>query len=375
MRKVLISLVVMLSVVFIASMCFAEEAGFDVGGVSLSEGGMDMHGYYEFEFIDAENANTTFDAHKIVLWFGKAINDKVYLSTELEYEHFPRLDDNAGSEEGGDGEFKVDSAQVSITPVENSRLYAGVYYVPFGIEYESYPGHKNKLISRPKAMKGNDIIPGTWSDVGIGLEQKIAGVGKLDIYTMNGDAHHGGVSRDSKSSEGGNSKSVGARISVTEAVKGLNIGASYVTGRYDYEPGTDEAMDSSRWGAHLNADIDQLAGGGLLGLNLIFEIVGGSDDLDSAVAGQDRDVEGLYAQLSCSPVEKAELIVRFDAYDDDSEIDDNENTAVSVGIGYDIYDHTKLKVEYQMNDEGDANKVGGEDVDNDVLALQLVVDW
>lgn len=371
MKKLLVVLVILLQVIFVSSLCFA----FDVEGVTLgNDDGMLIKGYYEFELIDAENANTTFDAHKVVLHFSKqVVPNKVYVAAELEFEHFPRLDDSANSETGGDGELKLDSAIISIEATDTTRAYCGVFYVPFGIEFESYPGHKNKLITRPKAMKSNNIINGTWNDVGVAVEQKIAGVGKFDLYTVNGDANHGGVSRDSKTDEGGNSKSVGARISVTEAVKGLNIGASYVTGRYDYDAAGDD-MESKRWGIHVNVNLDELIGSAM-GATLITEVVGGTDELDSSIAGEDRDVSGLYVQLSLKPAGPCEIVVRHDIYDNDSEVDDNENTATSIGFSHELYDHTKLKLEYQMNEEGKANEVAGEQVDNDQVIVGVVVDW
>ena len=193
MKKVLIILVVLVNIILLSSLCFAEE--FDLGEVSLNSGGMEMHGYYEFEYRDAQRSNDTFDAHKITVWIGKKISDEVYVSSEFEYEHFPRLED------------------------------AG--------------------------------------------EQR----------------------------------------------------------------------------------------------------VGGSGELDSSVDGKDREVSGYYAQLGLKPVENVELAVRYDVYDNDTEKTENENTAATVGVGIDIYKHTKLKAEYQWNEEE------GSEVDNNAGAVGIVVDW
>jgi len=379
MKKVLISLVVMLALMLTASLCLAE---FDLGQTSVSSSGMDIHGYYEFEYWDKQGDNETFDAHKIVIWMGKAVvPDKVYISAEFEYEHFPRLDGStnvtgtdtnadgnidtittSSSNTGGDGEFKVDSAILSITPVKDTRVFMGIFYVPFGIEWESYPGHKNKLITRPRAMKGNNIIKGTWSDVGIGVEQKIAGVGKVDLYGINGDAKNGGVAEDTN-----RSKSTGARVSLDSLVKGLNVGASYVTGRYN-DTGAGAALDSTRTGIHVKANISEILGGGLMDLTLIAENVTGKDE--GAVA--DTKVEGSYYQLSLKPIDKLEVAARYDMIDDNTDAVDNGETSTSVGLSYEIYDHTKLKIEHQANrEEADLGAAG----ENDVWVAGVAVDW
>jgi len=362
MKKVL-SLVLMLGMVLSASLCFAE---FDLGETSLGSG-MDIHGYYEFEYWDTQGERETFDAHKITIWMGKAVvPDKVFVSGEFEWEHFPRHNDAAADEAGGDGEIKLDSAQVSITPNNTCRAYVGVFYVPFGIEYESYPGHKNKLITRPIAFKGGkSIVPGTWSDVGIGFEHKIPSVGKIDVYAVNGDAVTGGVSRDNKA--GGNSaKSIGARISLDGLAEGINVGASYVSGRYSAD-GAVKDLDSERIGVHLRAGLP------VMGLTLITEYVQGTDDDASAVATKDAESEGLYVQLSIEPVSGLELVARYDEVDADTEVKAaNRDISKSVGIGYALYDHLKLKAEYQANGNPGADGVAGKD---DVVVVGLVADW
>ncbi len=411
MRKALLLLTTLLTLVLLASVSLAAEE-FDLGGVELgSSSGMDLHGYYEFEYWDTEGEYETFDAHKIVIWMGTDIvPGKVSVSAEFEYEHFPVLEPELEVETAtvgagddavdvvtevkheGSGEFKVDSAAISITPVKETRIFAGIFYVPFGIEYESYPGDKNKLITRPKVMKKGNIIKGTWTDVGIGIAQDIAGIADLDLYVINGDAASGGLAKDSN-----RNRSVGARLSVTP-LDGLRAGGSYVTGKYD------EAMEnvSNRWGAHLRIDGKDLYNCPLSSV-IIAEVVGGKDE--NAIAGsateigdgatapapEDRDVSGYYAQLSFSPlVENLELAFRYGVYDDgylyntDTSDDnygkkrlDNEKSEYSVGVGYELYKNTKLKAEYRHSEYKDEYEDGTvvEDADDDDIIVGLVVNW
>lgn len=389
MKKVLLILVVMMSLVFAASLSHAE---FDLGATSVgSESGMDIHGYYEFEYWDTQGKNETFDAHKVVIWMGKSVvPNKVYVSAEFEWEHFPRHNNAEGNgvdvggdnkvepdHSGGDGEIKLDSAQVSITPNKTCRAYVGVFYVPFGIEYESYPGHKNKLITRPNAFKKGvngvtPVIPGTWSDVGIGFEHKFENIGKLDLYAINGNAKDGGYSRDT-GTNGNRSKSLGARISLDGLAKGLNVGVSYVAGRHNPTPDadTEKSLKSDRLGYHLKANISELLGGGLMDLALISEYVSGTDEADPS--SDDIEPEGYYVQLSIRLLDKLEVAARYDAVDPDTKVSvANRSKSTSIGIGYDLYDNTKLKVEYQANGDPGAN---GEADKDDVVVVGLVVDW
>jgi len=380
MKKALSSLAVLVLTVMLSSLCWS----FDLEGIAISEDTMNIHGYYEFEYWDAQHSNNTFDAHKLVIWMGKdLIKDKVSISSEFEYERFPRFD---GEEKaGGSGEFKLDSAMARIIPQKTDTMEtvitAGIFYVPFGIEWESYPGHKNKLITRPKLMKGGGIIPGTWSDVGLGvshthkMDTKAA---LLDLYVINGDAKHGGISRDS--SEGGNeNKSVGGRLSL-KPLKGLNFGGSYVAGKYDEE----SELDTTRWGVHLRTDGKDLYNCPVESV-IIAEVVGGSDEAASAVAGKDREVSGYYAQLALRPFkplnfEKLELVGRYTSYDNDEEVSDNVKTETSIGLSYILYENIEktdpdkrekalLKVEYQINDEE------GTEVDNNAVIAALVLNW
>ncbi len=415
MKKIFISLVVSMSVVFAVSLCFASD-DFDpdmVSDMGSTEEGMEIHGYYEFEWWDKENARGTFDAHKITIWMGKTISDEVYVSGEFEYEHFPRLegaeidtdeDDDgtitsveADNRAGGNGEIKLDAASASYTPKAlggDTRLFCGVFYVPFGIEYDSYPGHMNKLITRPDPMR--KIIRGTWSDVGIGFEQKVPSVGSLSVYTVNGDAKNGGISRDS--SGGGNAyQSIGAKLSISDAVEGLNIGGSYVTGNYDGRTAataTAEAIDannSSRFGAHLRIDGKDLYNCPAES-TIIAEYVGGTDELASAVSGKDKTLSGYYAQLSFRPLatldvgsnlDTLEVAVRYESYDTDEEVDNNVQTNTSFGISYAIHEEfdlngklakgAKLKVEYQMREDEKDN--GSDKVDDDVVVVGVAVNW
>lgn len=338
--------------------------GFDIGATSIASAAQKIqwHGYYEFEYWNTENNNNSFDAHKITIWMGVPINDKVFLSSEMEYEHFPRLRDKT-QRAGGSGEIKVDSAQLRITPIENSVAYLGIFYVPFGIEYLSYPGQKNKLVTRPKVMKSGGVIPGTWSDVGIGFNQTFSGIGQVDFFVLNGDAKNGGISRDS-SSGGNDNKSLGGRIMLDGLFEGLNVGASYVSGKWD----TNDDNVSDRWGVHLRVDSNKIFGIDMAPV-IIAEYVTGKDENASSVANIDKKVSGFYAQISSWIHPNVEIVARYGQYDNDKEKTDNRKSETSVGFILYLLDNFQIKGEYQWNQEE------GSKVDNNTAVLQVVAYW
>ncbi|GMT43171.1 MAG: hypothetical protein IEMM0002_1582 [bacterium] len=344
-----------------------KDATFDVGSTFAAATGeekIQWHGYYEFEYIDQEGKNATYDAHKITVWMGVPINEKVFLSSEIEYEHFPRLEDSGTARPGGNGEIKIDSSQLSIIPFEGFRGYAGIWYVPFGIEYLSYPGYKNKLVTRPKVMKSGGIIPGTWSAAGIGFNNRFDGIGHLDVYSINGDAKNAGVSRDS--STGGNQgKSIGARLMLDDFVEGFNLGASFVSGKWDAA----DKFNSVRTGIHLRVDSDILFGNDIYPV-LLAEWVTGKDDNASSIIGRDKKVSGYYAQISSLVHPLTELVARYGVYDDDEEVTDNQRTETSFGVVLHLIDNFQIKGEYQINDEKGANRK-----DNNVTTVELVAWW
>jgi hypothetical protein len=341
-------------------------AAFDVSESSVSQDKkIQMHGNFEFEYWDADGSAGTFDAHKLLLWTGIQLSDKAFVSAEVEYEHAPVLKGSGGKQ----GEVKLDSAQLRLMPTTTTSAYFGIFYAPFGIEYMSYPAHKNKLITRPKVMKSGSIVPGTWSDVGMGVNQVINGVGQLDVFVLNGDAKNGGISRE-KDAGGNDSKTIGARFMLDQMVDGLNAGISFVNGNYD--EGNDNAATLT--GIHLRLDSEKMTNMSAAPV-FIMEYVTGNQAKNSAVSDDtgtalDKKMNGYYLQLSSKVLTNMEVAVRYGSYDNDTEITDNAKSETSVGITWHLpRESVQIKAEYQMNAES-ANET-----DNNVFVTQIVANW
>ncbi len=365
MRFYLLRMVFIFIAAVVVSVVNAENGyAFDVSEVGSGDSSpVEWHGYYEFEYWDSEGKNSTFDAHKITVWMGVKLSEIAFVSSEIEYEHFPRLEDSGESRDGGSGEIKVDSANLRLTPWDPTALIAGIFYVPFGIEYLSYPGHKNKLITRPKVMKSGGIIPGTWSDVGVGVNQQFDGFGQVDLYVINGDTFNGGISRDSKGG-GNDSKTFGATIRMDQLMEGVNTGLSFASGKWD----ENDEFTSQRFGAHLRVDSDKIFGADMAP-TLIAEYVNGKDESASSLAGQDKNVEGYYAQLSSHVHPLFEIVARYGQYDNDKDVADNQKTETSFGVVWHATKGVQLKAEHQINDEQ------GPKVDNNNTIFQIVAFW
>ncbi|MDH5478920.1 MAG: hypothetical protein OEY50_11355 [Nitrospinota bacterium] len=360
MKIIISAFVCLFSSLLLVSPAWAEEApafDMDLASAAEEEPTVSFHGYYEFEHLSAEGKNSTFDAHKLTVWMGVKLNSKAFLSSEIEYEHAPKVTGDGG----GDGQIKVDSAQLRISLTDSLTTHFGIFYVPFGIEYFSYPGHINKLVTRPKVMKGGGVIPGTWSDVGVSASLALSEWVLADIYAVNGDARNGTVSRDTDEN-GNESKTMGARLML--AAPGLNIGASYATGMWD----PDSRLASSRTGVHLQLDTQFFTGLDMAPA-IIAEWVDGVDEQASSIEGADRQVGGYYIQMSFAPIPTLELVARHGGYAPDRSATAESNTETSGGVVWAAMDNVKLKMEYQRNIPAG----GGEK--SDLVALQLTANW
>ena len=370
---------------FSCVLCIPAEllADFDINQVESEVLKEDVvvqfHGGFEFQYMDAENANATFDHYKFLSWMGVPLGKYTFISTEIEYEHAPSYNGNGQSDIKGYGTIKLDSCQLRLMPNDTTNGYVGIFYVPFGIEYQSYPAHKNKLITRPKVMTMGGVVPGTWSDVGIGLNQIVTDIGQLDVFIVNGDAYRGGVSNETK--EGGadgygnDSKTVGARLMLDQMIEGVNLGVSYATGNHDKE----NQYAAERMSVHFRMDMDKMTGMSFAPV-LIAEYVTGIDVRGSkeiVTSGEnkgknkDKNLMGYYFQLSSQVIHSLEAVLRFGSHDTETSQPDHEKNETSVGFVLHLPKYfVKLKAEYQLKREASAKEVS-----NDVIGMQIVANW
>lgn len=329
---------------------------------------LDIHGYLDLEYFDnrqrGTSGNSTFDNHHLTLWSGWKISDMVYAKAEIEYEHANGISE--GRSAGDRGDIKVETAQIDITPLNNTRFSLGAFIVPFGIEGEAHASPINRLVTRPTVAR--QIIRGTWTDVGVWANQTVPGIGELALYMINGDGRNGGVNRDTQGG-GNDGKTLGGRLRFNQLVNGLDMGVSLANGKHD--PNNDSR--STRFGLHLATDLRQWLSLSRE-LSLRGEWLFGRDEKGSTVGpvGDKRDarLQGWYLQLVKGLSQDIEAIVRYGQYDEDQGISDNLKQELSVGLGYKLFSNMKLKLEYQWNMEEGPRRAS-----NNLIAGQAVVNW
>ncbi len=147
--------------------------------------------------------------------------------------------------------------------------------------------------------------------------------------------------------------------------EGLNVGASYVYGKWD----TGDVNVSDRLGFHLRVDSDKISGIDMAPV-IIAEYVTGKDEMASSIAGMDKEVSGFYVQASSWVHPNVELVTRYGQYDNDEKASDNNKDEISLGLILYLLDNFQIKGEYQWNLED-----GSSETDNDTVAIQFNVNW
>lgn len=137
-------------------------------------------------------------------------------------------------------------------------------------------------------------------------------------------------------------------------MKGLKIGLFGWFGSA-YNVDMDEDFDVSRYG--LNAEYTGEK------VYLAGEYLMASTD---SVTGSDRDSAGFFAHIGYSFTEKWELHARYDAWDPDTDVDDNGESWITAGINYKLHKYnTMFYLNYIARDE-ESN-----DIDNDEIVLMF----
>jgi hypothetical protein len=164
-----------------------------------------------------------------ILYVGYKFNDQFVFNTEIEFEHaFVEGDDDAP------GEVAVEFAYIDAMLSPAATIRAGMVLVPVGIinEWHEPPTFYGAL--RPQTER--NVIPSTWRGNGIGLLGSTeSGIGyRLFIVEGLNAANFSASGIRSGRQSGG--KAIAENFALTgrveyTAVSGLNIGASFFTGK------------------------------------------------------------------------------------------------------------------------------------------------
>lgn len=294
-------------------------------------------GSHQWDLAQGGTRDRNFFDANFALWFGADVNEHVSANAEIEYEH-------------SGGELEVDQMQIVVAPFGGraNTITFGKFYVPFGVEYLSYPAHRNVLVSRPYPMR--TIVPGTWADTGVklafetaagGLPARLGGA----FYVTNGLGEASASKPDPDNSRDNNDdKAVGAQLRLFSD-KG-EAGFSVSTGKWD-------ANDDRRYRlAGVHAVLKTPHG------ELRAEYVLGDYDLAGGPRGKPR---GYYAQYFHAFRETLGAAVRYDAVDDRGGLTLVRGPAagtraarVSAGVRWAPWKGTVFKAEYMVRTDSAA---------------------
>ena len=131
--------------------------------------GLSIGGYGEINAQFREKADDIGDALRTILYVGYRFNDRIYWSSEIEFEHGetgPNLD-------GKEGEVALEFSNLTFLINEHFNIKAGLNLVPFGIINEKHEPTTFRGVLRPDVE--TQVIPSTWREVGIGAFGIVSG--------------------------------------------------------------------------------------------------------------------------------------------------------------------------------------------------------
>ncbi len=145
----------------------------------LNPKGVSVGGYGEVHFINSpdKKPNTTFDAKRLIMYFGYSFSEKLKFNSEIEWEH--------AFVEGGEesGEVAVEFAFVDYRHSKALGLRGGMVLIPVGIVNELHEPPTFYTVDRPYLER--NIIPTTWRENGFGVYGDI-GMVSYRAYVING---------------------------------------------------------------------------------------------------------------------------------------------------------------------------------------------
>lgn len=315
--------------------------------------GLTVSGYADFEAwltdIGSDDKAFYFDNHHFNLILTGTITDNLFAAAEVEYEH------------GGD-ETALEYGYFGYTGLEDVRIIAGKFLVPFGrFNKDLHPTPINKIPGPPIGF--TDIMPVGYNDVGLWITggKAVSDDDRVvfDVFVVNGLAGASGDGiRDLRDNveDVDDDKAVGGRLGIEAPYSGFDLGASVYTGKYAEVAG--ESLRLTMFGVDGSYQRD--------GLVLRGELVRASQE----VTGDDLTKTGGYVQASYLLGNGiVEPVIRFsmrDMPDTPDPIDDTSR--LSAGISFYISSSSSVRLAYSANMEE-----SGFEVDNDTFVMQFNV--
>jgi len=356
------------------------------GAGAQESGGVEIHGYIDLTYFDFQKesdpvlpytdgtndpdfkGDPTFDNNHMVFYFGADIADHVRFNSEFHFEHSYK-------------ELEMPEASIAWTLSDPLVLTFGRFWLPFGTlgKHHIYTP-TNGLVSYAYTI--SMLMPFHNAENGIKASGQ-AGILGYEIAVVNGasgldEASGGDLSSIGFSQDNNQNKRIVGNIEINP-VKGLELMASYTTGKWD---DSNEA-DLNFWGVNADyhvgrfylqgeyaqGDVENPIGavGGITGPLTDNLGIMASGDIKRTAYFVQADVQILEDQLG---VHSLDLIARYDAFDRDDRDDFGDRTRWSFGLNLSPAPHFHFKGEYQTVDEAE-----GFELDNNGVMLQAVADF
>ena len=333
------------------------------------EKGLSIGGYGEVFYNNYQHASKKdfADAARFILYGGYKFNDWIVMNTELEFEHAGI--GNSGSKEP---EVYTEFSYLDFLLNKSFNLRTGLILMPIGIVNEYHEPTVYHGVSRPDVEL--NIIPGTWRDIGIMAYGK-AGELKYDVALVNGPRANSFTNSTwirSGRQQGAkvNADALASLVRINyEPLTDLLVGGTYYSGKADTGKGGDEDKATDKEGTVNLWEVHgqyQLKGLQLRGLYTRGSLDANDNfKTDPSLKKVGKEVEGWYLETAYDimPLIKSGSetsltpFVRYEAYDTNKEVFNGQTRdktldrrVITAGIGFKPHPNVVIKADYQYRD-------------------------
>ena len=333
------------------------------------EKGLSIGGYGEVFYNNYQHASKKdfADAARFILYGGYKFNDWIVMNTELEFEHAGI--GNSGSKEP---EVYTEFSYLDFLLNKSFNLRTGLILMPIGIVNEYHEPTVYHGVSRPDVEL--NIIPGTWRDIGIMAYGK-AGELKYDVALVNGPRANSFTNSTwirSGRQQGAkvNADALASLVRINyEPLTDLLVGGTYYSGKADTGKGGDEDKATDKEGTVNLWEVHgqyQLKGLQLRGLYTRGSLDANDNfKTDPSLKKVGKEVEGWYLETAYDimPLIKSGSetsltpFVRYEAYDTNKEVFNGQTRdktldrrVITAGIGFKPNPNVVIKADYQYRD-------------------------
>src|SRR3989304_7373856 len=333
------------------------------------EKGLSLGGYGEVFYNNYQHSSKKdfADAARFILYGGYKFNDWIIMNTELEFEHA-----GIGNSSSKEPEVYAEFSYLDFLLNSAFNVRTGLILMPIGLVNEYHEPTVYHGVLRPDVEL--NIIPSTWRDIGVMAYGRMGGL-KYDVALVNGLSTNALTKRTWIRSGRQQGAKVNADVFGTvvrinyEPLINLLIGGAYYSGKADEGKGgdkvksTDQEGDVNLWEIHAQYQ--------LKGLHLRGFFASGSLDgnsaLESAPPGSvGKKVEGWYLETAYNvmprirPASDMSLtpFVRYESYDTHKEVFTGsrdrtlDRIVTTAGLGFKPPPNVVTTAGYQWGDTG-----------------------